>query len=424
MIRNIINANMVAQARIKKRDTIIEKKDDTISQNKEEISQLQQNVAEKRRELERGEKKMANMKYQLNQRMKELQESYQNQEISKKTFEQQKAKLQSDTAQRLANLRKENEKVQSQLSQVADELTSAKTDLTSAQKTIAQKDQERDSLSKELEGTKSQAAQQAAVLQANFAKERDRDRKNFEAALAKEKLTGEQKAAREAAFRADAERKAKDMNDRVAALQGKMKETEGELAKAREQANARKALTQAIIKNFNAKGIKADVDPNSGDVLLSFGDQYFDTGRSDLKPKMRQILEKAVPVYSQSLFTDPKISQKIASVEIVGFASPTYQNKVVDPSSLNPEDRQAVNYNLDLSYARARSIFNYIFDTNRMTFSHQKKLLPLVKVTGRSFLTESKKDSNVVPGEKTRDFCEKYDCVKAQRVIIKFTLKD
>ena len=136
---------------------------------------------------------------------------------------------------------------------------------------------------------------------------------------------------------------------------------------------------------------------------------------------MKKILEQAMPVYSASLFDNPKVADKISNVEIVGFASPTFQGRLIDPRSLKPDDRAAVNYNLDLSYNRARAIFNHVFDESKMQFKYQQRLLPLVKVTGRSFFDQA--DRNVA-NEAQESFCRKHDCAKLQRVIIKFNLKD
>ena len=173
-------------------------------------------------------------------------------------------------------------------------------------------------------------------------------------------------------------------------LEGQTKALKGDLAKAMENLNAKKKLAENIKSKFAQNGVKAEVDPNTGDVLLSFGDQYFDSGRATLKNGMRKVLEQAMPLYANSLFENAKISEKIQSVEIVGFASPTYKGRFVDPTSLSKEDRAAVDYNLDLSYSRAKAIFSHVFDKNKMEFKHQQKLLPLVKVTGRSFLAGDK----------------------------------
>jgi hypothetical protein len=139
---------------------------------------------------------------------------------------------------------------------------------------------------------------------------------------------------------------------------------------------------------------------------------------------MEETLNQFMPIYTKSLFKDERIANKINSVEIVGFASPTYRGKYIDPKSLSVNDRAAVNYNMDLSYNRAKSIFNHIFDKRKMEYKYQKKLLPLVKVSGRSFLSEDIKGRDLASGISQKEFCNQYDCKKAQRVIIKFNLKN
>jgi hypothetical protein len=159
----------------------------------------------------------------------------------------------------------------------------------------------------------------------------------------------------------------------------------------------------------------------TGDVVLDFGQAYFDSDSDHLKNEMKNVLEKAMPIYSKSLFGNPKISDKITAVEIVGFASPTYKGKFIDPKSPNPEDKTAIKYNMDLSYRRANAIFGYVLDDNNMKFQHQKELVSLMKVSGRSFL-------ETLPAAASRnvanaaEFCKKNDCKKAQRVIIRFNV--
>lgn len=206
--------------------------------------------------------------------------------------------------------------------------------------------------------------------------------------------------------------------------QQNLAKTKGELNKAQEALAAKKKLASTIQENFKRAGIKAEVDTQTGDVTLAFGDQYFDTGSSKLKKEMRKKLEELIPVYSQSLFQDPKISQKITNVEIIGFASPTFNGKYIDPESLNPQDRNAVNFNLDLSFSRAKSIFNHIFDQKKMNYPHQRRLLPLVKVTGRSFLAEGSKGRNLASGVSENEYCKIQNCTKSQRVIIKFNVEE
>lgn len=437
MIRNIVNSNMISKARIKTRDTLIDTKEQVIDEKTGEIKDLQQDVAQKETEIRQGEQKAASLESQLDKRMKQLRSSYKAQKISQKKFEQQKEALQNEMEGKIAAVRQQTARKQAELEAAEQQLQATNAALGQTQGALAQTEgqlnaakgsiaslgQEKEKLQGDLNAAAGKHQAEMRGIRDGFAKQQAAEKAAFDRALANEKLSGDAKAAKERAFAAAAEGKAKDLEGKIGDLDKQFQATKGELARAQENLNAKKKLADSIGKAFAAKGIKADVDGKNGDVMLSFGDQYFDTGRADLKPQMRDILQKAIPSYSASLFEDPKVAQKIQSVEIVGFASPTYKGKFIDPKSLDPADRQAVNFNLDLSYNRARAIFNYVFDKNKMSFTHQKQLLPLVKVTGRSFLSNDDTRKPAAAGT-AEEFCRKNDCAKLQRVIIKFTLKD
>jgi outer membrane protein OmpA-like peptidoglycan-associated protein len=244
-----------------------------------------------------------------------------------------------------------------------------------------------------------------------------RERAEFEGKLKGANLSVQEKARQLAEFNQKA-------RDREAAAGREIASLRGDLADAQEKANARAKLANEIASALRKAGVDANVNGQTGDVTVSFGKDYFDSGSSQLKPTMAQVLQKFIPKYSESLFKDPKIAEKITSVDIIGFASPTYQNRYVDPHSLNPEDKAAVKYNLDLSYKRASSIFEYMFDTNKIQYKNQKQLLGLVKVTGRSFFNEGRAPAGAVPGMSQKEFCTKFDCKQSQKVIIKFNMDD
>lgn len=219
---------------------------------------------------------------------------------------------------------------------------------------------------------------------------------------------------------ATAARKEKEMQSKIIGLSGQLKDTEGALAKAKEEMDARREIAKEIKKGFAAAGVKADVDMQTGEVVLDFGENYFDSDSANLKPQMRQVIEKAMPVYSHSLFGNHKVANKISSVEIVGYASPTYKGRFVDPHSNKPEDKAALKYNMDLSYRRANSIFNYLVSNRNGEFEHQQDLMALMKVSGRSFL-EVMKVQNRNPANAV-EFCKVNDCKKAQKVIVRFSM--
>jgi outer membrane protein OmpA-like peptidoglycan-associated protein len=225
------------------------------------------------------------------------------------------------------------------------------------------------------------------------------------------KLSAAEKERRGEAYRLAALQKENAMNKQMSGLQG-------QLEKARAEIEARKSVAKDIQKSFSKAGIKAEVDIDTGEVLLDFGNSYFDNGSAQLKNEMKTVIERAVPLYAQSLLGNEKISDKVSAVEIIGFASPTYKGRFVDPASNSKKDQDALKYNMDLSYARAKSIFNYIVDNQKNQSPSQKNLMSLMKVSGRSFLEVSKVQKNVTP----ENFCKVNDCKKAQRVVIRFSM--
>ena len=222
------------------------------------------------------------------------------------------------------------------------------------------------------------------------------------------------------------EDKEKDLRDKekdLALTKANLADTSKNLDDALKMAQRRKDIAKRIKDNFNKHGINADVDGDTGDVILDFGNNYFETDSHTLKPGMESVIRKAIPVYAKSLFGNQSLSPLITSVEIIGFASPTYAGKPVDPTTLSASNRIAVNYNLDLSYRRARSIFEYVFDTNKINFTYQNRMVHLINVTGRSFFSE-RIDPKDTGGLTIEEFCGQYNCMKSQRVIIKFGLSN
>ncbi|MCB9025266.1 MAG: hypothetical protein H6625_03040 [Bdellovibrionaceae bacterium] len=313
--------------------------------------------------------------------------------------------------------------LESKFKDVADNLKKTKSNLAAKERKLANANRKKEMLVNELQKTQSQFESELKELKENQKKQAEAERREYKEKIQKQKMSAK---ARERALKQFQEEQKAKYNKEVASLSKKVEKNQKELKKAKSRLNARKALAAKIKSNFNKAGIDAEVDGDTGDVVINFGDEYFDTGKFSLKPNMKNILEKSIPVYAKSLFSDKKISEKLSYIEVVGFASPTYKGKYIDPQSMDENDRKAIQYNLDLSYKRARSIFDNIFDTSSLTFPEQKRLKSLVKVTGRSFLAEKVDASTrgIASGMDQKEFCKIYDCKKAQRVIIKFDLEN
>jgi len=356
--------------------------------------------------------KMAEMRKGFDAKMNSERTALEKQLEGEKASAAEKVARLGEFKERLAG---EKAQLEKNLASLKDEVGKAKGDADSAKGEAARAKQVADAAKGEADRAKGDA--QRALGEAGIAKS-EAGKAKAEADAAKGeagKLKGE------------LEKAVKDHGRYLASIDQLKKDNSGlsgDLARAKEIMDAKKKLAKKISDNLKKNGIAAGVDGKTGDVTIQFGEEYFDTGRSDLKQNMKDVLQKFVPTYSKSLLEDEKTAKEISSVEIIGFSSPTYKGRYVDPQSLKEEDRAAVSYNLDLSYNRAKSIFSYIFDKKAMQYKHQQDLLPMVKVTGRSFLAEEVKGRNIASGLNITDYCKQYNCEKSQKVIIRFNLKD
>lgn len=447
MVRNMINANTIAKTKIKRREGVIEKQDDTIEVQDEEITNLETDVQKKQQQIAENERKIEEANEKLDDRLKQLKKAYKQRQMTEKAYKAQIAKAKADADAKLEQLNATAEAYEKQLHQKEGQLGQAKQELAKTQAELQQTSGALAQTGEELGKTKNKLGQVANELGATkgalaqTAGELGKTKGQLgqlEGELGKTKgqlgqLAGELgKTKGQLGAVAGELGKTKGQLGQLSGELGKAKgelgqakgqigQLSGELKEAKANADARKAIAKRMREGFAKVGVKADIDDRTGEVVINFGDVYFDNDSAQLKSKMKDVLQKAMPEYSKALFGDAKLRDKITSVEIVGFSSPTYQGKYVDPKSLDPNVRKAVDYNLDLSYKRARAIFQHIFDDQKMNFSYQKDLLPLIKVTGRSFLAE-KLDSTRNPTSK--NFCDTHDCRKAQRVIIKFSFDD
>lgn len=446
MVRNIINNNMISSARIKKRDRTIVKKDVEIKDNKKQIFELKDNIALKEDEIQKSEKQIVSMNKKLDLKIKQLKNSYMTNKITKEKMEQSIEDLKQQNEIQVSELQAVNQKTKQEIQKISQVLNQSQQQLNEAQEKLQNQSQKLSSLVEE----KNQFKKKIEDLNAQYDEQLKQEKEAFEEEIRKQKLTAQDKARRLAEFRKEAlakqaqlAKEIKDMESQAEKVQGDLDQTllaknelaqkaqqlEGsnqnlsrDVARLKEMADAKNKIIRKIASNLKKAGIEASVDGKTGDVVISFGEEYFETGKAALKPGMEQILRKFMPTYSDSLLSDPETAEKINSIEIVGFASPTYKGKYVDPKSLKADNKEAINYNLDLSYYRARSIFDYVFDTNKMNYKYQNEILPIVKVTGRSFLAEGENPEDAKKMSQ-KEYCKKYDCKKSQRVMIKFNMQ-
>lgn len=520
IIRNIINANVLSKAKLKRRDRAIATQKETISeqiqtikvkdltieekekvitqldeevenklaiieeknsiivqkqkilkQKQNEISKLNEDIADKKQEIESNKKKISKINNDLDQQIKALKTEQKRRKISKEKFLAKMKELKNKSKKEIAWLNRKNKNIRMKLTEVSDAVEDANAQLASANKTIEQQEKQKERLDKELNTVQSQKAELDAELskvqtevaqtkaelestkkkfqaqvsqlegqrkslenqkrrlegQKNLLKSQKDELKQINSQLANvnNKLDAEKKQLTEVTEKLSVEKEnlAKEksrLQGEKSKLQGEKQQLSADLKKAQEIINAKKKLANQISQNFSKNGIKASVDGKTGEVILAFGKSYFDAGSSHLKQEMEKSLEKLIPIYADSIFKDPKTARKIKSIDIIGYASPTYKGRYVNPNSTKSEDRKAMKYNTDLSIRRARSVFNYIVD--KVNYQHQKKVQSLLKVSGRSYFSGALTGRAPAKEMSQKEFCKQYDCKKEQRVIIKFEL--
>lgn len=411
MVRNVLNANKMAKAKIINRDDLIKDQDQEIAVQEGEIKDLQQDISQKKQLIAKGEEEIAQTRDTLQKRLKDLRLAYKTNKINKANFTAKMAAANKAAQDKVNSLNNANAQYQAQLHEANAQLGQTQSDLSKTQGLLAQKEGEARGLQGKLGEAQGQLGSVKGQLNAT----------QGQLAATSGKLAateGELNATKGKVGHLQGQ--LGEVKGQLGDVKGRLSATEGQLAQARAEIEARKSVAGEIQKGFAKAGIKADIDMQTGDVVLDFGQTYFDSDSDRLKGEMKGVLEKAMPIYSRSLFGNPKVSGKISAVEIVGFASPTYQGRFVDPHSNKVEDKKALKYNMDLSYRRANSIFSYMLDEQNMKFDHQRELLSLMKVSGRSFLEVMKvQNRNIATAA---EFCKHNDCKKAQRVIIRFSM--
>ncbi|ABM05096.1 Outer membrane protein and related peptidoglycan-associated (lipo)proteins-like protein [Psychromonas ingrahamii 37] len=128
--------------------------------------------------------------------------------------------------------------------------------------------------------------------------------------------------------------------------------------------NKRVIVIQALQEQFNANGISAEINPETGDITL-LDSVLFDFNKKQLKQEGKDFLIKFIPVYSGVIFSEDGISDEINRVIIEGHTS----------------SDGSLGYNMQLSLGRANSVFQYIHSMPHE--SNKEAFLQKIQVAGR-----------------------------------------
>jgi outer membrane protein OmpA-like peptidoglycan-associated protein len=122
-------------------------------------------------------------------------------------------------------------------------------------------------------------------------------------------------------------------------------------------------VIQALQQQLNAKGIHAEVNPETGDVSLTES-ILFDFNQTTLKPEGKEFLKTFVPIYSSIIFSSETISHEIVRVIVEGHTS----------------SAGSFSHNMRLSALRAISVSQFI---DSLSFPNKAKFNQKLMVAGR-----------------------------------------
>lgn len=177
------------------------------------------------------------------------------------------------------------------------------------------------------------------------------------------------------------------------------------------ETNLKSLLAQHLKETFQDKGQKINIDVETGSVNLSMKDFHlFANNASELDERAKGKLAQLLPHYFEALNNFSHF-EKIKSVNIIGHASPVFNQKYVDPKGSSAVEQKAYLFNLDISAFRAREIVKFVFDQRFNSIENISHFRSRLQAVGKSFNNPVKRAPSSAP-----TLCGPFDCDLSRRV--------
>lgn len=137
------------------------------------------------------------------------------------------------------------------------------------------------------------------------------------------------------------------------------------------------------------RGNQIKIDSKTGDVSIPDA-ILFDKGSAELKPQGKEFLKLFIPKYTDVIFSNSTFEDSVIRVIVEG-----------QTSSLGDDQ-----YNMDLSFKRSLSVYNYIF-SKELNFKNKSKFKTKLMAAGRGEVEAN----------------QKIDDPRDRRVVFRFQLK-
>ena len=148
--------------------------------------------------------------------------------------------------------------------------------------------------------------------------------------------------------------------------------TQQELEQKKQQIEVNKEL----IENLKKANIEAQVDPMTGDIKIS-DLELFELSSYNLSPKGKAYLDKLIPIYINTIFSNPALYENVVNVVVQGHTDSQMFKGLKSPND------QFVK-NMELSLLRANAVEQYMFKTG-YDRKYDATLRKMITVEGKSF---------------------------------------
>ena len=146
----------------------------------------------------------------------------------------------------------------------------------------------------------------------------------------------------------------------------------------------KKNIISKIQKDFEERGIKVDIDPQTGTIKID-DKILFNTGEYLLKPEGKKYLNDFVPIYINLLLNDEEVKKELSQIIIEGHT----------------DDVGSYIYNMELSQKRAFEVIKYIYD-EMPNFKGKEELKRYITANGRSNIKVLRDNSGNIDRDKSR----------------------
>ena len=146
-------------------------------------------------------------------------------------------------------------------------------------------------------------------------------------------------------------------------------------------------VSKELVEKLSKENINVNIDKMTGDIKISDLD-LFEVNSYALSSKGKAYLDKLIPIYIDTIFSNEQIMDNIENIVIQGHTdSQTF-------AGITSREQQFLR-NMQLSLLRANSVSDYLFKTN-YNRQYKEQLINLITVEGKSFtepiLTNGKED--------------------------------